>query len=95
MEIINHPFCNQVIGAPADMKPGNGIDPGTCGNLPVYGYRNDEGQWSASFWRPSEEEIQQLTLGGYIVLNVRASGRQHPVIAMGIEGYHPDAKVEN
>lgn len=76
MEIVNHSSCNLVIGAPADMSNG------ACSSLPVLQHQDENGLWSISFWKPSEEELKQLQEGGYIALWVRASGRQHPVVGM-------------
>jgi hypothetical protein len=78
MEFIKHPLCTDSIGAPSDMNDGS------CAALPV-AYRKDEhGTWAVSFWKPGDGDLQYLLTGGGIALHVRASGRQHPVVAMGV-----------
>ncbi len=78
MDIIQHQFCNAERTAPSDMKD-------DCVTLPVCEYKDVYGQWQASFWRPSDEEMAILNAGGNICLHVRVGGRQHPVVAMGVE----------
>lgn len=92
MYIVNHPLCNETLGAPADLKEGDGIEPGTCSILPIFQYRDEDGPWAVSFWKPSQEELDRLNQGGYITLQVRAQGRQHPVVSMGTTVFDPDAK---
>lgn len=76
MKIINHPLCTTSIGAPSDMQD-------DCSALPV-AYRTDEhGTWAVSFWKPDAAELATLNGEGCITLQVRAAGRQHPVVAMG------------
>ena len=77
MKIINHPLCTTWIGAPSDMQD-------DCSALPV-AYRTDEhGIWAVSFWKPDAAELATLVADGGIALHVRAAGRQHPVVAMGV-----------
>lgn len=77
MDIINHPLCTSVIGAPADMQDGS------CSGLPV-AYDSDKyGTWAVSFWKPNAAELAIILEGGTVALYVRASGRQHPVVGMG------------
>ncbi len=77
MEILHLSNCTRVIGAPDDIKDGS------CSGLPVQEYENELGRWCISFWKPSEEEVAQLVNGGVVCLHTRASGRQHPVVAIG------------
>ena len=79
MDIINHPACTEVIGAPAD------ITDGSCLGLPVAIVEDQYGMWSVSCWKPSKEELAVLIDGGSITLWVRAKGRQHPVVSMGVD----------
>ncbi len=79
MEIINHPLCDQVIGAPSDMQDG------VCSALPVANHEDEHGKWAISFWKPDEVELAMLNAGGTIALWVRAPGRQHPVVAVGTQ----------
>lgn len=79
MNIINHPICNRLIGAPADMTDDQ------CSALPVYDVEDEHGRWSISFWMPSVGELEILKAGGSVALWVRASGRQHPVVGMAAE----------
>lgn len=87
MEILKHPLCTGSIGAPSDMP-----EP-VCSALPV-AYREDEhGKWTVSFWQPSADELAQLVAGGAVALHVRASGRQHPVVAMDVQPLEVNAPV--
>jgi hypothetical protein len=79
MEIMDHPLCTTTIGAPSDMQDGS------CSPLPVAMHRDEHGTWSISFWKPGPEELAQLSAGGSIQLWVRAVGRQHPVVAVGVQ----------
>ena len=54
MDIINHPACTEVIGAPAD------ITDGSCLGLPVAIVEDQYGMWSVSCWKPSTEELAVL-----------------------------------
>jgi hypothetical protein len=78
MDIVHLTNCNLVIGPPSDMQDGS------CANLPVEVYKDEAGAvWSRSFWKPSPEDLATLNAGGVIDLHIRASGRQHPVVALG------------
>jgi hypothetical protein len=79
MEILEHPLCTLRIGAPSDMQDGS------CDPLPVAMHTDQHGTWSISFWKPDAAEIAQLQAGGTIALWVRAVGRQHPVVAVGVQ----------
>jgi hypothetical protein len=79
MEIVKHPLCVSEIGAPADMQDGS------CDPLPVALHQDQHGSWSISFWKPGPEELAQLQAGGTVQLWVRAVGRQHPVVALGVQ----------
>lgn len=82
MNIINHPLCTAVIGAPADMQDGS------CEGLPVAYDTDQYGTWAVSFWRPEDGELATLNDNGVITLYVRATGRQHPVVGLGV---YPEA----
>lgn len=84
MEIQRHPSCTLDIGAPSDMQDGS------CSALPVAVHTDEYGTWGTSFWKPCQEELDALNNGGAVFLQVRASGRQHPVVALGVT---PDATV--
>lgn len=77
MEIFNHPFCEQELGAPADMQDGS------CDSLACTTYSDQYGDWTVSFWKPTAEELNILNEGGCVQLFVRATGDQHPVVALG------------
>lgn len=79
MDILKHPLCTSSIGAPADMP-----EP-ACSALPCTFREDEHGKWTVSFWQPSADELVQLFAGGAIALRVRASGRQHPVVGMGVQ----------
>ena len=76
MEIRRHPDCTLDIGAPSDIKDGS------CLPLPVEVIADRYGRWARSFWKPDEFELAALNAGGAVVLEVRADGRQHPVVAV-------------
>lgn len=80
MEIFKHPACTHSLGAPADMQDGS------CETLPVFEHDAGYGVFTYSFWKPNEEDIKVLLDGGSIILGVRASGRQHPVVSVGVTG---------
>lgn len=82
MEVRKHISCTQVIGAPSDMQDGS------CSGLPVMYQQDQYGIWACSFWKPDTEELAALNAGGSVVLQIRAAGRQHPVVGMGVT---PDA----
>lgn len=77
MRIVNHPLCTTTIGAPSDMQD-------DCSALPVAYHTDEYGTWAVSFWQPSADELATLAADGGITLQVRALGRQHPVVAMGV-----------
>lgn len=77
MIITTNPLCNDTIGAPSDMQD-------DCSALPVFRHADEHGQWSASFWKPDAAELALLNAGGDVILNVRAAGRQHPVVSVGV-----------
>ena len=83
MKIINHPLCTTTIGAPSDMQ-------GDCSALPVAYHTDNFGTWAVSFWQPGADELAMLIAGGGITLQVRAAGRQNPVVAMGV---YPSTKA--
>lgn len=78
MNIVHTADCTRVIGAPDDMK-----EP-ACVGLPVMEFEDEHGRWSVSFWQPSDEERAMLAAGAGVCLHVRATGRQHPVVALGV-----------
>jgi hypothetical protein len=77
MNIINHPLCTTMIGAPSDMQD-------DCSALPVAYHTDEHGTWAVSFWKPSPDDLATLAADGGITLHVRAAGRQHPVVAIGV-----------
>lgn len=77
MKILNHPLCTTTIGSPSDM-------PNASSALPVAYHTDEFGTWTTSFWKPSADDLVMLNADGGIMLHVRASGRQHPIVAMGI-----------
>lgn len=76
MNIVNHPLCTTSIGAPSDMQEG-------CSALPVAYHADENGTWAISFWKPTAAELAMLRADGGVKLQVRAAGRQHPVVAVG------------
>lgn len=78
MEIRKHSSCVTVIGAPSDMQDGS------CSGLPVAYTEDEYGVWANSFWKPTELELMALANGGSVVLQVRAAGRQHPVVCVNV-----------
>jgi len=78
MDIINHPCVNAVIGPPSDLSEDR------CSGLPVAEIETEDGIFSVSFWKPAQADLDILNDGGCITLWVRAKGRQHPVVALGV-----------
>lgn len=78
MEIFKHPVCTTEIGAPSDMQDGS------CSALPVLITKDEYGMWTNSFWKPDQDEIVALINGGSVRLQVRCSGRNHPVVAVDV-----------
>lgn len=78
MEIFRHPACTVELKPPADMP-----EP-ACSPLPVVVTQDEDGIWSTSFWKPAPGELEVLAAGGTVALSVRATGRQHPVVAVGV-----------
>lgn len=84
MDIYHHKrLCDDTIGAPSDMQE-------DCEPLPVCSFKNQHGPWQASFWKPDADELAILNAGGTVCLCVRAEGRQHPVVSMGVEPKEPE-----
>lgn len=80
MDIVKNTICNNIIGAPSDMQDGS------CSALPIHEYEDEKGnRWAVSFWKPDQDELTALVSGGIITLHIRAAGRQHPVVGMGVE----------
>lgn len=79
MEILRHPLCVTELDPPADMRDGS------CEPLPIAICTDEHGMWSISFWKPDTDELAKLQAGGAIALWVRATGRQHPVVGLGIQ----------
>lgn len=78
MKIYRHPLCTHDLGAPSDMQDGS------CDSLPVMYSHTPHGLFAVSFWQPEEADMAVLRAGGSIALHVRAPGRQHPVVALGV-----------
>ncbi len=74
MQFFKHPSCNHAFTAP----------PGTedeCATLHVRTWNDPTfGPCSTSYWRPSAEDLKALNEGGWIGLNIFATG--HPVVSM-------------
>lgn len=77
MQFIHRPEANSHIGPPSDMQDGS------CGTLHVKLWRDADGPWATSFWKPNAAELAQLNAGGCIALNLRVGPGQHPVTSMG------------
>lgn len=77
MNIFNHPLCNEELPKPSDMTDEQ------CALLPVCVMDDEAGRRAISFRKPDAAELEVLTAGGTVQLWVRASGRQHPVVAVG------------
>lgn len=86
MKIINHESCETIIGAPSDMQDGS------CEGLPVRYEETEHGTFAVSYWQPEPADMALIMGGGLITLHVRAPGRQHPVVALGVQ---LDAPAEN
>lgn len=78
MEIFNHPYCTHVLAPPKNMQ-------NDCSPLPVAEIESEDGIWTASFWKPSPQELSSLLSNGCVVLLVRARGRQHPVVSLTVD----------
>lgn len=78
MKIINHPSCTHSLGAPSDMQDGS------CSALPVRYETTEHGTFAVSYWQPEVFDLATIMAGGGIELWVRAPGRQHPVVAVGV-----------
>lgn len=83
MKIVNHPSCTHQLGAPSDM------DDGSCETLPVRYEETNYGTFAVSYWQPEAEELELLLAGGALTLHIRAQGRQHPVVALGVQLDYP------
>jgi uncharacterized membrane protein len=81
MDIIQHPACTETLCAPSDMQDGS------CDSLPVAVTEDEHGYWSVSFWKPTQDDLDVLNDGGTIALWVRAKGRQHPVVGLGVDSW--------
>lgn len=81
MEIVKHPLCVKVLGAPPDMPEPH------CLGLPVYEHKDEWGTWSVSFWKPTKEEIAELLNEGTVALWVRSQDDAHPVVGMAVQPY--------
>lgn len=79
MEIVRHPLCTKDLAAPPDMPEPD------CSPLPVLEKTDEFGTWSVSFWKPSAEELRQLSQGGTIALWVRAQDEAHPVVGLAVQ----------
>ena len=79
MDIINHPSCTKMLGAPEDMPEPN------CNALPVAEVTDKWGAWSVSFWQPTPDELTILAEGGTISLWVRAQNDAHPVVGLAAQ----------
>ena len=74
MEFFKHPNCNTLLGTSSDMTDAE------CGALPAFVWRDEQGPWAASYWRPNPEEIAALAAGGSIAVNLRVGPSGHPVM---------------
>ena len=78
MEITTHSICNTIIGKPSDMSDDE------CSGLPARIWRDENGPWATSFWRPDADELAALVAGGSVALTLRVNPGQHPVTAMQV-----------
>lgn len=83
MEFFKHSNCNTVIVKPSDMTDEQ------CGALPAMIWRDQEGPWACSFWRPNAEELAALVAGGSIGVNLRVGPGQHPVMYVSTYAKEP------
>lgn len=79
MDILKHPACTKLLGAPADMPEPD------CAALPVIEQQDEWGIWSVSLWKPTAEELAELNNGGCISLHIRAQNDAHPVVGVGVQ----------
>lgn len=76
MKFHQHSTNNMILRSPPGMAD--------CDDLPVTLMGCEDGTTIiASFWRPTEEELEQLKCGASIVLYVW--GRTHSPVALGVE----------
>lgn len=82
MNPFNHINCHRDFGKP---KNWDETKNGKCETLPIMEWTDpiSKLQFMVSYWKPSEEEIQQILDGKCIVLGV--NGRIHPVVFVGTE----------
>jgi hypothetical protein len=79
MNKTQHPSNNAVLGAPPGMSREE------CGALPITRIEYSDGtQAVASFWTPSEAELQLLNSGKPVRLVVL--GKTHPPLSLGVDG---------
>jgi hypothetical protein len=74
-----HHSNNAVLGAPAGWD--QGATP--CSTLSITRLEVDGLDAMVSFWRPTNEELQQLASGGLVSLWI--FGAAHPVISVGVQ----------
>lgn len=84
MKILTPEPCDDILGAPADMAPGE------CEGLPVQYQHTENGTFAISLWMPDPLELAALAGGAGLALWVRAQGRQHPVVALSVFSSSPD-----
>jgi len=73
MKFHQHSTNNMLLGAPPGMQ--------NCDTMPATMTTEPE-VIIASFWRPTEEELQVLNAGGSVVLHI--FGTAHPPVALGV-----------
>jgi len=84
MDIHKHPNTNHVFGAPGDMTYKE------CAPLPVIVFKDEQGLWAQSFWKPTAEELAMLNDGKAVGLQLRIGSRDrnepagHPVVLVGV-----------
>lgn len=76
MKFHQHSTNNMLLGAPPGMQ--------NCDTLPATMTTEPE-VIIASFWRPTEEELQVLNAGGSVVLHI--FGTAHPPVALGVASH--------
>lgn len=77
MWFVDHPRCNQFMGAP----PGREADVAT---LRIEDKRDGPfGRQMTSFWKPNETDLALLNAGGVVALSIHSA--VHPVLSMSVE----------
>lgn len=76
MDFIQHPLCDDVLGAP------KGVSIEECRALPILRFVENGQPQIASFWKPDAEELAFLNAGRAVVLIVW--GHTHAPVFVGV-----------